>query len=89
MKLSMLASRDDAATKQIVAATEKLVAHFGLSEDVLTNVQTQRGTPPVRAMMQREAVASLLEAVVAALPPKADEQQPETAAKPRRSAKGS
>jgi len=80
MKLSALAARDDAATKRIVAATEALVAHFGLDEAVLANVRTQRGTPPVRAMMQREAVAELLDAMVEKVTdePESGEGEPET-----------
>lgn len=64
MKLTQLAARDQAATNRLVAAAETLAELQGLDPAVLERVKTQRGEPPVRMMLQREAVADLAEALV-------------------------
>lgn len=64
MKLTQLAARDQEATNRLVAAAEKLAELQGLDPAVLERVKTQRGEPPVRMMLQREAVADLAEALV-------------------------
>jgi dsRNA-specific ribonuclease len=63
MKQGVLAGRDMAATRRMVAAAEALARHFGLDAEVLERVQTQKGEPQLRQMLQREAVADLLEAI--------------------------
>ena len=52
------------ATTKMVAAAEKLAGLFDLDPNLVTGIQTQRGDPPVRAMLQREAVANFLETLV-------------------------
>jgi DNA uptake protein ComE-like DNA-binding protein len=64
MRLATLAARNDAAQKRIVVAAEQLAVRFGLGEEVLIPLQVQRGDPQTRAMLQREAVATLLEGLV-------------------------
>lgn len=63
MKLQHLAARDGNANVRIVEATTKLTKLLGLDASILDNLTTQRGTPAVRAMQQREAVADLLEVI--------------------------
>lgn len=63
MKLTQLAGRDMTATNRMVAAAEILAERFGLDAE-MDRVRTQKGDPAVRQMLQREAVADLLEQLV-------------------------
>ncbi len=63
MRAKQRAERDHIAQRRLVAATEKLTVALDLTADLVTAVQIQRGEPDVRAMLQREALANVLEEV--------------------------
>lgn len=65
MKTSILAKRDHAAQKRIVAAMEELAERLGI--EIPEQMQRQIGSPAERAMQQREGVADLLEAIMASV----------------------
>ncbi len=67
MQLLILAARDGRAQQRIVAAAEKLADKLGI-EATVTVRPGRAKDPRTAAMQQREEVAELLEAVLAALP---------------------
>ncbi len=64
MRVTIRAARDQSAQTRILAAATTLARRFGLSPELLQNIQVQRGDPAVRAMLEREAIADLLETLV-------------------------
>jgi hypothetical protein len=64
MRVTIRAARDQGAQIRILAAASTLAERFGLSQELLQNIQVQRGDPAVRAMLEREAIADLLETLV-------------------------
>ena len=70
MRVAQRAKRDHMAQGRLVAAAEKLAKELALPAELVKAVQVQRGEPEVRAMLQREALADLLEAVVGQVVPK-------------------
>lgn len=63
MKLSVMAARDSAAQKRIVAAATQIAERYGvnLPDGVVGN---HRGTVAEVAMKQREAIAQFLESIM-------------------------
>ena len=68
MDVSSFAKRDADAQKRLLAAVAVLSLRFGLGEQSLT---VQAKDPLVKAMIQREKLADVLEALVVATEPKA------------------
>lgn len=64
MRIATRAARDHKAQARIVMAAETLAERFGLDMSLVEGLRVQRGDPATRAMLQREAVADLLESVV-------------------------
>lgn len=64
MRTTIRAARDHSAQSRILAAATTLAERFGLSSELLQNIQVQRGDPAVRAMLEREAIADLLDTLV-------------------------
>jgi len=64
-------ARDQVAQDRIVQAAKVLAARFGCHEQSAALVTVQAHDPLVRAMLQRERVADLLEALVTATEPNA------------------
>jgi hypothetical protein len=64
MRVTIRAARDQSAQTRILAAATTLAERFGLSPELLQNIQVQRGDPAVRAMLERESIADLLETLV-------------------------
>lgn len=67
MNLSAYAKRDADAQKRILEAVGILSRRFGLGEHALT---VQAKEPAVKAMLQREQIAAVLEDLVTATEPK-------------------
>lgn len=67
MEIGIMAARDATAQARIIAAAEALAARLGIENGVVA-VPSNVRDPRVRAMQQREQLAELLEAVVAAMP---------------------
>lgn len=67
MDVSSFAKRDADAQRRLLAAVAVLSERFGLSEQSLS---VQAKEPLVRAMIQREKLADLLDALVIATEPK-------------------
>lgn len=67
MDVSSFARRDADAQRRMLAAVAVLSERFGLGEQSLS---VQAKEPLVRAMIQREKLADMLEALIAATEPK-------------------
>ena len=67
MDVSSFAKRDADAQKRLLAAVAVLSERFGLGEQSLS---VQAKEPLVRAMIQREKLADVLDALVIATEPK-------------------
>lgn len=72
MRIATRAARDHKAQARIVTAAERLAERFGLDMTMVNDLRVQRGDPATRAMLQREAVAVLLESVVNLTEPEPD-----------------
>lgn len=70
-------ARDQIAQDRIVQAARQLAGRFGCDQEAGALVTVQAHDPLVRAMLQRERVADLLEALVVATatPQKAEEPE--------------
>lgn len=66
MHILQLSKRNDDAQKRILAAAEKLASSSGLDKSFVDGLTSQEKDPAVRAMVEREGVASLLEALLEA-----------------------
>lgn len=66
MRLATRAARDHSAQSRILAAAEILADRFDLDLELPNRIQVQRGDPATRAMLEREAIADLLEAILEA-----------------------
>ena len=67
MDVSSFAKRDAVAQQRLLAAVTVLSERFGLGEQSLT---VQAKEPAIKAMIQREKLADVLEALVIATEPK-------------------
>lgn len=67
MDKGVLGARNQRAQARIIAAASILAERFGLGEQSLV---VQQRDPAVKALLERERVADLLEALVAAVPAK-------------------
>lgn len=63
MHPTILAKRSGLAQQRMLAAAEKLASEFGLDANMITALRVQSGDPDVRRMLEREAVADVLEAL--------------------------
>lgn len=68
MRLATRAARDDVAQKRIVTAIEVLTERFDLDAELMQG-RMRRSDAATRAMLQREQIADLLEAVIEATEP--------------------
>jgi DNA uptake protein ComE-like DNA-binding protein len=73
MERGILAARDATAQARIMSAAAQLGARFGLDEQAERVASATARDALVRNLFQREAVADLLEAVVAASEPMSDD----------------
>jgi ATP phosphoribosyltransferase regulatory subunit HisZ len=72
MQIATRAARDHSAQSRILAATKALGERFVLNlgeQGILQRLQVQRGDVATRAMLEREAIADLLELVIKATTP--------------------
>ena len=67
MEIGIMAARDAMAQARIIAAAEALAARLSIENGVVAVPGNVRD-PRVRAMQQREQLADLLDAIVAAMP---------------------
>lgn len=75
MRTSIRAARDHTAQSRILAAAKLLAGRFGLNlgeRGIFQRLQVQRGDVATRAMQEREAIADMLEELVAATEPAAE-----------------
>ena len=63
MKLSAMAARDSAAQKRLLAAAQALARRMGLDAALVAGLSVRGRDRQVAAVLQREAVADLLEAI--------------------------
>jgi hypothetical protein len=68
MKLGIRAARDETATKRIVAAADELAKRLGIDTSKLDALDMVNGPVELRGLFHREAVADLLDEVLAVLP---------------------
>lgn len=64
MKDGILHARDERAQQRIVKAAAALAELIGVHPAALEQLRNERGGPLVQAMLQREAIADLLESAV-------------------------
>lgn len=64
MKEGILHARDGRAQQRILAAAAQLAGLIGVANTPLERLRNERGGPLVQAMLQREAIADLLESAV-------------------------
>jgi len=67
MQLAAMAARDHTAQQRIVVAAEELAKRFRIDAGIRVRSAKARD-PRVQAMLQREAIADFLEALVATKP---------------------
>jgi len=65
MKLSAMAARDAIAQKRLLAAAEALAGRMGLAAELVAALAVRARDRRVAAVLQREAVADLLEGIEA------------------------
>lgn len=63
MHILQLAKQDDLAQKRMRVAAQALATHFKLEPSLAQGLIRQEKDLPVRSMMEREAIANLLEAL--------------------------
>ncbi len=79
MRIATRAARDHNAQSRILAAANKLAEHFGLTlnEEVFKALQAKRGDVATKAMLEREAIADLLEGLAYMAEPSKVPEPPE------------